>query len=144
MLKFLTKSKRSTTLRKILTRNSIKFSYSSTTDLVESEIKKEESEKKISKYQKKEKIRNYKFSSYSLVGLSVDIKNVREETFFDWLKIFLHTSMALGFYTSGYPYISPIFCWFASNSVIRRKKNFYFFFNFFSQSNQETVSDDGS
>ena len=98
----------------------LQFSDSIETNITPKDSKSDKEEKTL-KTLNKEKIRNYKFSSYSILHLTQDIKHVREESLLDWLKIFLHSSMAIGFYATGYPYISPIFCWFASNSIVRRK-----------------------
>lgn len=72
---------------------------------------------------KEESQRQYRFSSYRLIRLSQDVNSVKDQNNLDWLKLFVHASMTTGLVASGYHYIAPIFCWFASSSIIRCNQN---------------------
>lgn len=59
------------------------------------------------------------FNTYKLLHLTQPIAEVRKSLQIDMFKIFLHSATAFSLFFTPYQFIAPLFCWFASSSVIR-------------------------
>ena len=59
------------------------------------------------------------FRTHQLLHLTQPIEEVRHSVNVDRFKIFLHSATAFSLFFTPYTFIAPLFCWFASSSVIR-------------------------
>ena len=93
--------------------------------LISEEDQKSQKKSKTGLSRVEESTKDYIFHDKRIVRLTENIEKVRESSVKDYLKIFLHVGLAVGCYSAGLTYISPIFCWFASSSIVRSILKFF-------------------